>query len=493
MEVQVKGIHKSFGENLVLKGVDLKLKAGEVHALMGENGAGKSTLMNIITGLHKQDQGQVLINGEERQFANPKEAEEHGISFIHQEMVTWPEMTVLDNMFMGKELRNTVGWVKTKEMERKAQASFEELGVNIDLNRQMKTLSVGQQQLVEIAKTLMSETEVIIMDEPTAALTDREIDILFTIIKKLKERKVAIVYISHRMEEIFEISDQVTVMRDGVSVSHKPTDETNYNEIVRNMVGRDLEDYYPEIGSYSEDVLLEVKKLTRAPVFKDVSFSLHSGEILGFSGLMGAGRTEIMRTIFGIDSLDEGEIYLKGKKTKINNPHDAISEGIGFLTENRKEEGLILDFSVRDNISMTSFEEFSQYGWIKEKAEDEFVDLLIQRLVVKTENPDSPVATLSGGNQQKVVLAKWIGAGSRILILDEPTRGVDVGAKREIYKLMQELTERGVGIIMISSDLPEIIGISNRVLVVHEGTISGEVKKENLSEERIMTLATGGV
>lgn len=492
MQVELKGITKAFGANQVLKGVDLKLEAGEVHALMGENGAGKSTLMNILTGLHKQDDGLVYINGEQKQYENPKEAEENGVSFIHQEMITWPDMTVLENMFMGKEKKNKFGWVLTKEMKQEGERVFKELGIDISFDRTMRTLSVGQQQLVEIAKTLLNDAEVIIMDEPTAALTDREIQLLFKIIRQLQKKNVAVVYISHRMEEIFEISNRVTVMRDGVSISTKATEDTDYDEIVRQMVGRDLEDYYPEMTNEKGDVVLEVNNLSHLPHYENISFKLHSGEILGFSGLMGAGRTEIMRGIFGIDPFEEGDILLDGEKITIKTPHDAVKKGIGFLTENRKEEGLILDFPVKDNISITAFEEFSNNGWIDTKEEKEFVELLVKRLTVKTAGIDLPVSALSGGNQQKVVLAKWIGAGSRILILDEPTRGVDVGAKREIYNLMKELAERGVAIIMVSSDLPEVMGVSNRVLVVHEGSISGELQRDDLSEERIMTLATGG-
>lgn len=492
MQVELKGITKAFGANQVLKGVDLKLEAGEVHALMGENGAGKSTLMNILTGLHKQDDGLVYINGEQKQYENPKEAEENGVSFIHQEMITWPDMTVLENMFMGKEKKNKFGWVLTKEMKQEGERVFKELGIDISFDRTMRTLSVGQQQLVEIAKTLLNDAEVIIMDEPTAALTDREIQLLFKIIRQLQKKNVAVVYISHRMEEIFEISNRVTVMRDGVSISTKATEDTDYDEIVRQMVGRDLEDYYPEMTNEKGDVVLEVNNLSHLPHYENISFKLHSGEILGFSGLMGAGRTEIMRGIFGIDPFEEGDILLDGEKITIKTPHDAVKKGIGFLTENRKEEGLILDFPVKDNISITAFEEFSNNGWIDTKEEKEFVELLVKRLTVKTAGIDLPVSALSGGNQQKVVLAKWIGAGSRILILDEPTRGVDVGAKREIYNLMKELAERGVAIIMVSSDLPEVMGVSNRVLVVHEGAISGELQRDDVSEERIMTLATGG-
>ncbi|OJF91602.1 sugar ABC transporter ATP-binding protein [Alkalibacterium sp. 20] len=492
MKIQMKDIVKSFGSNKVLLGVNIDIKSGEVHALMGENGAGKSTLMNILTGLHKYDSGTVIINGEERTFENPKRAEEEGISFIHQEMITWPDLTVLENLFMGREKKTSWGWIKTKEMREIARELFKELGVNIELDRGMRTLSVGQQQLVEIAKSLMSNAEVIIMDEPTAALTDREIKVLFTTIEKLAAKNVAIIYISHRMEEIFAISDRITVMRDGISVDTKPTNETDKDEVVRKMVGRDLEDYYPNIETENGNVLFEVKDLSDGKVYENINFHVHQGEILGFSGLMGAGRTEIMRGIFGIDKLTSGQLFLDDEKIDVKSPSDAIRQGIGFLTENRKEEGLILDDSLIGNISLPSIEEFSRSGWINTKEEKDFAELLIKRLTVKTVSGDVPVKTLSGGNQQKVVLAKWIGAGSRVLILDEPTRGVDVGAKREIYMLMKELAERGVGIIMVSSDLPEIIGISDRVIVIHEGHIAGEMDKADLSEEKIMTLATGG-
>lgn len=492
MEIEMKEIVKSFGSNKVLLGVDLDIKSGEVHALMGENGAGKSTLMNILTGLHKYNSGEIIINGKERTFENPKEAEENGISFIHQEMITWPDLTVLENLFMGRELKTSWGWIKTKEMRKIAHRLFEDLGVTVDLDREMRTLSVGQQQLVEIAKSLMSNAEVIIMDEPSAALTEREIKVLFDTIEKLTAKNVAIIYISHRMEEIFAISDRITVMRDGVSVDTKATAEADNDEVVRKMVGRDLEDYYPDIETDNGNVLLEVENLSDGKDFNNIDFKIHEGEILGFSGLMGAGRTEIMRGIFGIDKLESGKIMLDGEEITIKSPADAIEKGIGFLTENRKEEGLILDDSLRENISLPSISEFSRSGWINTKEEKDFADLLIKRLTVKTVSGEVPVKTLSGGNQQKVVLAKWIGAGSRVLILDEPTRGVDVGAKREIYMLMKELTERGVGIIMVSSDLPEVIGISDRVVVVHEGRIAGELDKTELSEEKIMTLATGG-
>jgi ribose transport system ATP-binding protein len=492
MEVIMKGITKSFGTNSVLKGVNIQLSGGEIHALMGENGAGKSTLMNILTGMHKYDAGEIFIDGKETVYDSPKEAEEHGVSFIHQEMNTWPQMTVVENLFIGKEIRNKVGWLNKKEMEKRAKAIFDDLGITIDLNVEVQLLSVGQQQMIEIAKALMTNAKVLIMDEPTAALTDREIEVLFKIILNLKEKGVAIIYISHRMEEIFKISDHITVMRDGVSIDTTKTNETNVDEVVRKMVGRDLDDYYPEKTSAIGDIIFEGRDLSKRGVFKDVSFNVRQGEIVGFSGLMGSGRTEMMRAIFGIDELDQGEVYLEEKRLKIKTPSDAIHEGIGFLTENRKDEGLILDYSIKENISLPSIDGFKKRGMIDQVAEKDFVDLLMKRLNVKAQSSEWVVANLSGGNQQKVVLAKWIGIGSKVLILDEPTRGVDVGAKREIYQLMNELTDRGVAIIMVSSDLPEILGVSDRVIVVHEGTIAGELDKTEATEEKIMSLATGG-
>lgn len=492
MEVKMTGIKKSFGSNSVLRGVDFDIRAGEVHALMGENGAGKSTLMNILTGLHKADAGEIVIDGKQQLFANPKEAEDYGVSFIHQEMNTWPEMTVLENLFIGKEIKNKIGLIQTKKMKELANQTFHDLGVQLELDKDVKDLSVGQQQMIEIAKSLMTNAQVIIMDEPTAALTEREIDVLFKTIHTLTEKNVSIIYISHRMEEIFKISDRITVMRDGVSIDTTMTKETTNDEVVRKMVGRDLEDYYPTKHSKIGEVAFEAKGLTQKGRFKDITFNVKSGEIVGFSGLMGAGRTEIMRSIFGMDPLDEGEMILEGKKLTIKNPSAAIKEGIGFLTENRKEEGLVLDYSLRDNISLPSIDGFSKYGLIDTKAESDFSTMLMKRLNVKAIDEFDPASSLSGGNQQKVVLAKWIGIGSKVLILDEPTRGVDVGAKREIYQLMNELADRGVAIIMVSSDLPEILGVSDRVIVVHEGNIAGELSKQEATEEKIMKLATGG-
>ncbi|MBJ7894837.1 sugar ABC transporter ATP-binding protein [Bacillus atrophaeus] len=492
MQIDMNDIHKAFGKNQVLSGVSFNLKPGEVHALMGENGAGKSTLMNLLTGLHGLDKGSIRINGKETYFSNPKEAEQNGIAFIHQELNIWPEMTVLENLFIGKEMTSKLGILNTKKMKALAKKQFEKLSVSLSLDQEAGKCSVGQQQMIEIAKALMTKAEVIIMDEPTAALTEREINKLFEVIASLKKAGVSIVYISHRMEEIFSICDRITIMRDGKTVDTTNISETSFDEVVKKMVGRELTDRYPQRRPELGDIVLEVRDASKKGSFEHVSFHVRSGEIVGVSGLMGAGRTEIMRALFGIDRLDSGEIWLAGKKTNIKNPNDAVKKGLGFITENRKDEGLLLDTSIRENIALPSLTSFSPKGVIDQKREASFVELLINRLTIKTASPETHARNLSGGNQQKVVIAKWIGIGPKVLILDEPTRGVDVGAKREIYTLMNELTDRGVAIIMVSSELPEIIGMSDRIIVVHEGKISGEVASREATQERIMTLATGG-
>lgn len=492
MEIRMDHIHKAFGQNKVLEGVDIHIRGGEIHALMGENGAGKSTLMNILTGLHKKDQGTITIDGVERTFDNPKEAEEFGIAFIHQELNIWPEMTVLENLFINKEPITSFGLIQTNKMKAVAKRQFDRLAISIPLHKEAGKCSVGEQQMIEIAKALMTDAKVIIMDEPTAALTDREIEKLFDVIRSLKKSGVSIVYISHRMEEIFTICDTITVMRDGRTVDTTPIPETNFNDVVRKMVGRELTDRFPERTSNPGEIILEVKGLTRKGVFENVSFQVREGEIVGVAGLMGAGRTEIMRTIFGLDGRYEGDILVAGKNVTVKNPNQAVELGLGFITEDRKEEGLILDFSIKDNIVLPSLFSFTKNGLIKDKQEEEFVELLIKRLTIKTESAMTSAKNLSGGNQQKVVIAKWIGIGPKVLILDEPTRGVDVGAKREIYQLMNELTDRGVAIIMVSSELPEVLGMSDRVIVIHEGKVSGELPGKEATQEKIMTLATGG-
>ncbi|AIZ61753.1 D-ribose transporter ATP-binding protein [Bacillus sp. WP8] len=492
MNIEMHNIHKAFGKNTVLSGVSFDLVTGEVHALMGENGAGKSTLMNLLTGLYSLDQGTIQIDGKETAFKNPKEAEQHGIAFIHQELNIWPDMTVLENLFIGKEIYTKLGLLDTKKMKILAQTQLDRLSVNLSLDQEAGSCSVGQKQMIEIAKALMTDAKVIIMDEPTAALTEREIEKLFQVIESLKKEGVSIVYISHRMEEIFAICDRITIMRDGKTVDTKAIPETNFHEVVKKMVGRELTDRFPERTPSTGDIVLEVKQATKKGQFQDISFSVKAGEIVGVAGLMGAGRTEMMRSLFGLDPLDQGEIWVHGKKAVIKKPSDAVKLGIGFITEDRKDEGLMLDASIRENIGLPNLKSFSPKGLIDKKNEQDFVDLLIKRLTIKTASSDISARSLSGGNQQKVVIAKWIGIQPKVLILDEPTRGVDVGAKREIYQLMNELTDRGVAILMVSSELPEILGMSDRVLVIHEGTISGELDKTEATQERIMTLATGG-
>ncbi|HEO7922304.1 TPA: sugar ABC transporter ATP-binding protein [Streptococcus agalactiae] len=491
MKIDMRNISKSFGTNKVLEKIDLELQSGQIHALMGENGAGKSTLMNILTGLFPASTGTIYIDGEERTFSNPQEAEEFGISFIHQEMNTWPEMTVLENLFLGREIKTTFGLLNQKLMRQKALEAFKRLGVTLHLDIPIGNLSVGQQQMIEIAKSLLNQLSILVMDEPTAALTDRETENLFRVIRSLKQEGVGVVYISHRMEEIFKITDFVTVMRDGVIVDTKETSLTNSDELVKKMVGRKLEDYYPEKHSKIGPVAFEVSNLC-GDNFEDVSFYVRKGEILGFSGLMGAGRTEVMRTIFGIDKKKSGKVKIDDQEITITSPSQAIKQGIGFLTENRKDEGLILDFNIKDNMTLPSTKDFSKHGFFDEKTSTTFVQQLINRLYIKSGRPDLEVGNLSGGNQQKVVLAKWIGIAPKVLILDEPTRGVDVGAKREIYQLMNELADRGVPIVMVSSDLPEILGVSDRIMVMHEGRISGELSRKEADQEKVMQLATGG-
>ncbi|HEL0582235.1 TPA: sugar ABC transporter ATP-binding protein [Streptococcus equi subsp. zooepidemicus] len=491
MKIEMTAISKSFGTNKVLEKIDLVLHSGQVHALMGENGAGKSTLMNILTGLFPASSGTIVIDGVEKQFSNPQEAEAFGISFIHQEMNTWPDMTVLDNLFLGREIKGTFGLLDQKAMKEKAKRAFDRLGISIPLDLPIGSLSVGQQQLIEIAKSLLSEVSLLVMDEPTAALTDRETESLFQMIASLKKAGVGIVYISHRMEEIFRVTDLITVMRDGIVVDTKPTAETNPAELVKKMVGRDIDDYYPAKAAELGELVFEVENLS-GECFKDISFQVRRGEILGFSGLMGAGRTEVMRAIFGLDKRTAGRIRLNGQDIQVTNPVQAIRAGIGFLTEDRKEEGLILDLSIKDNMTLPSHKDFSKNGFFDDKISRDFVQKMIDRLRIKSGRPEMVVGNLSGGNQQKVVLAKWIGIAPKVLILDEPTRGVDVGAKREIYQLMNELAERGVPILLVSSDLPEVLGVSDRIVVMHEGRITGELSRGEATQEKVMQLATGG-
>ncbi|MDU5085788.1 MAG: sugar ABC transporter ATP-binding protein [Anaerococcus vaginalis] len=491
MKIEMKDIYKSFGKNNVLKGVDFTLNDGEIHALVGENGAGKSTLMNILSGVLSKDKGEILIDGKEVDISDTNVAKKYGISFIHQELSDWPELTVMDNIFMNNEIKNGIFLDKAK-MRKKCIELLERFDLDINPKTKVSELSVGQRQMMEIAKANLNKVNVLILDEPTSALTNNEIDKLFKLIKRLRDKNVSMIYISHRMEEIFSLTNKITVMRDGKSVSVMDTNKTDEREVVSYMVGRDIGDFYPEMDAEISDVKIELKNFNREGFFKDINIKAKKGEVLGISGLMGAGRTEIMRSVFGLDPKDSGEVFIDGKKIEIKNPADAIKNKIGFVTENRQEEGLILDESIRENISLLNFDKFSKNSFIDKAKEKNLSDNLVDSFKVKTQSSESKISDLSGGNQQKVVFAKWYAIGPEILILDEPTKGVDVGAKREIYDLIKELTKKAVSIILISSDLPELISLSNRIYVIHEGKIQGELLKKDASQEKIMTLATGG-
>ena len=492
MEIELKNIHKAFGSNEVLKGVNLTLKSGEVHALMGENGAGKSTLMNILTGIHKQDKGQIFVDGQEVSFKNPLEAEAHGIAFIHQELNIWPNLSILENLFMMHSITNGMGVLDFKAMRKLAEEKCREIEIELPLDMEAGECSVGQQQMTEIVRNLLVDAKVVIMDEPTAALTERETGKLFEVMRSLKKRGVAMVYISHRMEEVTANCDTITVMRDGVSVATKSVKEYGMEQIIRDMVGRSITEFYPDRRNKPAEVILEVKSFNQTGVFRDVSFNLRKGEILGVAGLMGAGRTEIMRAIFGVDPHESGELVFKGEPLKITKPEDAIKAGMAFVTENRKTEGLILDFSILRNIALPSVDTFAKNSVINFGKLSGFADEMAKKLGVKAHSLELEAGALSGGNQQKVVIAKWVGMKPDVIIMDEPTRGIDVGAKRDIYELMNELTASGVSIIMVSSELPEVLGMSDRILVVHEGRIAGELQRDEADQEKIMTLATGG-
>ena len=492
MEIVMSGIAKAFGTNQVLRDVSITLKEGEVHALMGENGAGKSTLMNILTGIHKADAGKITIDGIERTFSNPREAELNGVAFIHQELNIWPNLTLLENLYLMRPKRNKFGMLDKKAMLTEAEATCKELGIELPLTAEAGLCSVGHQQMTEILRILMLDAKVVIMDEPTAALTERETATLFNMMRKMKERGVAIVYISHRMEEVFSECDTITVMRDGHTIITKPTTEISVDEVVRHMVGRSIDEFYPARTTTPGEVIMSVDKLKPEGFDSDISFSLRKGEILGVAGLMGAGRTEIMRAIFGVDKHNGGTITVNGSVLNCKKPEDAIKAGIAFITENRKSEGLILDFSIGSNITLPNLSDICPSHVLHKNKLETFADELSKKLGVKTQSIHEPASSLSGGNQQKVVIAKWVGKKPSIIIMDEPTRGIDIGAKRDIYDLMNELTNNGVSIIMVSSELPEVLGMSDRVMVIHEGCVAGILDRNEATPESIMTLATGG-
>ena len=490
--LEMKGIVKSFGPVKALKGVDFDLRAGEVHALMGENGAGKSTLMKVLTGIHKPNEGTIHYNGKQVEYSKPKEAMDDGIVIVHQELNMMNDLTVAQNIFIGREEISQGLFIDDNAANKKAKELFNLLKLDINPQEKVGHLTVGKQQMVEIAKALSMDAKVIVFDEPTAALTESEINELFVIIDDLRQKGVGITYISHRMDEIARITDRVTVMRDGEYVGTVNTKDTTKDEIIAMMVGRTIFEVPTAESEVSADapVVLEVEHLNAGSSVKDVSFVLRKGEILGFSGLMGAGRTEVARLLFGADKKDSCTIKINGKEVDIKNPQDAIREGIGYLSEDRKRYGCIVDMTIANNTVMTNLDKYVHSFLINDSEIVTASDKFVKSLRTKTPSSKQLVRNLSGGNQQKVVIAKWLEQDSDILIFDEPTRGIDVGAKSEIYTLMNELVAQGKSIIMISSELTEILRMSDRIVVMCEGRKTGELDISQATQERILALAT---
>lgn len=495
--LEAKGIDKSFSGVTVLKGAELCIVPGELHALMGENGAGKSTLMKIIMGIYTKDAGTVVLDGRETDFKSARDALDAGISMIHQELSPIPEMTVAENVFLGREQKKFKGlpFVDKKELNRITQELLEEFGLSefIRPDMKMKDLNIAQIQMMEIIKAISYNSKVVIMDEPTSSLSEKETETLFRIIANLKEKKIGIIYISHRMEEVFELSDRISVLRDGQFIGCVNTKEASREDLINMMVGRELEGGYPRNTAEKGDVVLELKNFTRKGVFENVNLSVHAGEILGMAGLVGAGRSEVMRALVGYDRLDSGEVILEGRKVDIKHPKDAVRNHIIMASEDRKELGLVLCRSIKENVSLQNFDKLANASFINKGTERKLADDYTRQMATKMNGIEDMVSSLSGGNQQKVVLAKCLLSDPKVLIMDEPTRGIDVGAKAAIYHIMIELAKQGIAIIMISSELPELIGMSDRVMVMSGGKVTGVLEgEEAASQQEIMNLAFGG-
>jgi inositol transport system ATP-binding protein len=489
----MEGISKTFGNINALKNVHFEADYGRVHALMGENGAGKSTLMKILSGIIQPDEGKITLKGKEVQFKNPRAALSSGIVMIHQELSPIPEMTIAENILIGREpVYNMPGILNRNKLRQTAAELLKRMDLSLNPDLKMKDLSISEMQMVEIVKAFSYNAQLIIMDEPTSAISDKEVEKLFEIISKLKENNISIVYISHKIDEIYRIADDITILRDGEFIDRGPSKTLDYNDLIKKMVGRELREIFPKENLDLKETILEIKNFSKADKFSNISFSLRKQEILGIAGLMGAGRTEIAESLFGIDPPDSGNLYLNGIETKIRNPHDAINLGIGFIPEDRKIKGLILCRSVLENISLAFLNRFCFVGTLinlhKEKNE---VKQQILNLKIKTSSVYQTAESLSGGNQQKVVLSKWMLGNSDILILDEPTRGIDINSKAEIYKIMTGFVKLGKSLIMISSELTELIGMCDRIIVFHKGKITREFKQKDFNQEMILKAAVG--
>ena len=486
--LEMKNIVKSYPGVQALKGINLDVRQGEAHALVGENGAGKSTLMKILAGAESMNSGEIMILGEKVHIDSPQAAQQLGISIIYQEFNLVPQLSAAENIFLGRE-KTRLGFVDFKEQNQIALKLLNSLGIDFDITLPVRYLSIAQQQMVEIAKALSTDSKIIVMDEPSATLTQRELDGLFTMIRTLKKQGISIIYISHRLEEIFEVCDRLTVLRDGEYIGTRDIGDIDRQGIIEMMVGRKITDEFPKEVFTPGEEIIRVEGLRRGFV-QNVSFSVRKGEIVGLTGLVGSGRTEIARMIFGADIPEEGTIYQEDKPVHFRSPREAIDAGICLLTEDRKTQGLILNMKVRENTTLPTLQDYCYLSFINANKETEATLKSIDELKIKVPTPESQARNLSGGNQQKVVLAKWLLTNAKLFIFDEPTRGIDVGAKREIYFLMNELMRRGAGILMISSELPEILGMSDRILIMNEGNLAGELSRAEATQEKIMDYAT---
>ncbi len=489
--LEMRGIRKTFPGVVALDGVDFEVRSGEVHVLLGENGAGKSTLVKILSGAYSKEGGQIFIGGREIDIKSPKQAQELGVGIIYQELNLVPHLSAGENIFLGREPTLVSGIINSRKLYDAAQRLLDDLGVDIPARKKVRDLGVAQQQMVEVAKALSLDARILVMDEPTSALTEKEIKELFAAIRRLKAKGVSIVYISHRLEELFEIGERVTILRDGKYVATRAVTETARPELIRLMVNRELTEQFPKQACSRREEILRVEGLTRKGAFRNIGLSLYAGEVLGIAGLLGSGRTELVRAVFGADRIDSGRIYLKGELRALRSPRSAIRRGMGLITEDRKTQGLILGLSVSDNICLPNLDRFARLGIVSHRKEEMALKPVVRELRIKTPSLDQKVVYLSGGNQQKVVLSKWLLSNADVLLFDEPTRGIDVGSKVEIYQWMNRLTARGAGIVMISSDLPEILGMSDRILVMHQGEIVKELSREEATPERVLHYALG--
>ena len=487
--LRMTGITKQFPGVLALDNVNLTVRKGEVHALLGENGAGKSTLVKILAGAYVKDAGEIEVFSQKVELGTPRRAEELGISIIYQELDLVEALSAAENIFMGR-LKTSGIHVKWPEIYREAERFLRELEIDIDVRRPVRDLGIAQQQMVEVAKALSKEARIIIMDEPTAPLTNRETENLFNVIRKLKKNEVSVIYISHRLEEVKQICDYATILRDGKTVAEADVDDFTLDDIIHHMVGREIKEKYPRIEKTIGEEIIRVENLYSGDKAKNINFSIRAGEILGIGGLVGAGRTEMARSLFKLDKNTGGKVYIRGKLCHIKKPGDAIAAGIGFLTEDRKNEGLILKMNVGENITLATLKEFAGFLHLSLKKEQKTVGEYIDKLAIKTPSSKQLVNNISGGNQQKIVLAKWMLSHCDVLIFDEPTRGIDVGAKIEVYNIINNLSKEGKAVLIISSEIPELLGISDRILVMARGRISGELKREEATQEAVMTLAT---